>query len=160
MRMRNMLAVGAIVVMTFVTPSVMAGEKTGAWLNMEGCAICEPLMAEKGLMEHLHWGEHAFAAGLVMTCSVDPGHEQAYGRAGAKMQQAIERYMSGEAMKVCGQCASMKELAMAGAKIEEVQAAGAHLTIVSATDPKLVARIHAHCERTNAEMAKMAKAEK
>ena len=101
-----------------------------------------------------------FATGMLMASSVDPGYEIAYQRAGAKMQKLIERYMGGEAMKVCGQCASMKELAMAGAKIEQMQAAGTDLTVVSATDPKLIDRIHAHSDRTNSEMQKMATAEK
>jgi hypothetical protein len=160
MRMSGILAVAAAIVMALVGPPVMAGQKAGAWLDMEGCEICAPMMAEKGLMQHVHWGEKSFASGMVSACSVDPGYEEAYGRAGAKMHQAIERYMSGADMKVCGQCASIKELAMAGAKIEEMEAASAHLMVVSATDPKLIDRIHAHCERTNAEMEKMAKAEK
>ncbi len=160
MRMGEVLLIAAAILMALVGQTVSAGQQASGWLDMEGCAICAPLMAEKDLMQHMHWGEHSFATGLVMTCSVDPGHEQSYSRAGAKMQQAIERYMQGEAMNVCGQCASIKELAKAGAKIDQVEAAGTHLTIVSAADPQLIARIHAHCERTNTEMAKMAKAEK
>ena len=161
MHKMEVLAAAAAFLMTLAAPLALANDnQTGSWLDLEGCQICAPMMAEKGLVDHMHWTNKPFAAGMVMASSVDPGYELAYQRAGAKMQKLIERYMGGEPMKVCGQCASMKELATAGAKIEQMEAAGTDLTVVSATDPKLIERIHAHSDRTNSEMQKMATAEK
>jgi hypothetical protein len=153
----GMFAAAVAMVAVLAAPLAMAGGGVSSdWFDMEKCQICAPMMAEKGLIDHVHWHDHSFATGMVMACSVDPGHEEAFKRSGEKMQAVIARYMNGEEMFVCGHCNSMKELAQAGAKIEDLMAADSYLTVVSATDPRVIEKIHAHAERSNAEMEKMA----
>lgn len=153
-------AAAALLLSAYAPGALAGGSVTAGWLDMEKCQVCAPMMAEKGLFEHVHFTEHPIATGLLMVSSVDPEYEAAFRRSHEKMQGVIQRYMGGEAMTVCGHCASIKGFALAGAKVDELTVADRYITAVSATDPGLIAQIHAHAQRTAAEMQKMAQAQK
>jgi len=113
------------------------------------CAICKPLMAEPGLLEHLRWQGHGIAMGMIAVTSVDPSHQQAYQRAHGKMLEAVKRLEAGDSMELCPFCQGMNALAQAGARIENVEAPGAHIMVITSDKPEVVARIHEHLRRAN-----------
>ena len=48
----------------------------------------------------------------------------------------------------------------AGAEMESVETKGGTVKLLTATDPAVIEKIHAHVTKVNAEMAKMMEAEK
>jgi hypothetical protein len=108
------------------------------------CGLCKPMMAEAGLMEHLHWESHAIATGMISVTRVDPSHEQAYQRAHVKVMDAVKRLQAGEKMELCPFCQSMNALAQAGAHIENLDAGGAHIMVITSDQPAVVEKIRAH----------------
>ncbi len=137
--------------------SVSAGQD-GPWFDMENCKMCKGMAAEKGLMENTQWESHAIENGLITVCTVNKGFEEAYARAQKAMHETGDLLMKGEKMDLCGFCQSYSSLMMSGAKMEEVESNAAHLTLMTSNDADVVKKIHAHLERTNAEMAQMMKA--
>jgi hypothetical protein len=91
--------------------------------------------------------------------TVDPTYEEAYGRAMEKMNAAGAKLAAGEKLPMCGCCESMGALMTAGAKMDNVDTNAGHVMLFTSTDPALITKIQAHCDRTNAEYEKMKAAE-
>ena len=111
------------------------------------CGICKPMMAEKGLMDHLQWETHGIATGMLSVTTVDPKFAKAYEQAHEKMMANVERMEQGEKMELCPFCTRMTALAQAGAKFENLSTkGGAHILAVTSEDDAVVSKIHEHVE--------------
>jgi len=126
------------------------------WFDMQNCAMCKSMTAEKGLIEHSSFDTYATATGLVSVCTVDPAYKEAFARAGAKMMATMKDLEAGKDVgPLCGFCTSYGELMKAGAKSDMFTTATGDISTLTSTDPALIAKIQAHAKRTSEEMAKM-----
>jgi hypothetical protein len=114
------------------------------------------MTAEKGLIEHSSFDTYATATGLVSVCTVDPAYKEAFARAGAKMEATMKDMAAGKDVgPLCGFCTSYSELVKAGAKSEMFTIPNGDVSVLSSTDPALIAKIQTHAQRTQDEMKKM-----
>lgn len=160
MKLMNLAFIfAALAILFFGTIGTLSAAEGSSWFDMTNCAMCAPMMAEKGLMEHMKWENHKVATGMMSVTIVDPAFAAAYGRAGQKMNELGMKLAKGEKMPLCGHCQSIGDLMGAGAKMDNFATGAGHVMAVTGTDPALITKIQAHCDRTVAEMAKMEKKE-
>ena len=148
----------AVALVCVVAAPVLAGSPTGEkpWFDMQNCAICKAMTAEPGLMEHMTMNTYATATGMVDVCTVDPAYKEAFDRAGAKMMATIKDLEAGKDVgPLCGYCTSYGMLMKAGAKSEMFDMPNGSVSVMSSTNPAVIAKIQAHAKRTTEEMAKM-----
>ncbi len=144
--------------LVFVFGALNASEE-GAWFDMENCDMCAPMMAEKGLMENISWESYSISNGMLSIASAPEKYEEAFGKACASMDEMGKKMMADKdmKMKLCGHCKSYSSLLGGGATIEKIETKTGHVTLLTSSDEEIVGKIHAHVERNNVEMAKMAK---
>ena len=122
-------------------------EEEMAWFDLEKCAICSKLDAEKGLMESLNWEAHVISDGMLSITVVPAGYEDALLRAAEHMETSLRELESGEPKAICGFCRSYGKLVMAGARVEEIDTLAGHVSLITATDPEVVTAIHEHARQ-------------
>ena len=144
--------------LVFAFGALNAAEE-GAWFDMENCGMCAPMTAEKGLMENMNWESHNISNGMLSIAVPPAEYAEAFVRACASMDELGKKMIAGDVMEMtlCGHCNSYSSLMGAGAKIEKIVMKNGHVTLLTSSDEKIVGKIHAHVERTNVEMVKMAK---
>ncbi len=154
-RIRTLILAAALLVLAAplaVAPLARAADE-GPWFDLVNCAMCKHLTAEPGLLDHMQWDTYKIAGGMLEVTRVEPAYAEAYGRLMAQMEQTGQRLMAGEQMHLCNACQSYGALMMGGAQMEQVKTADGTITLLTASDPAVVARIHAHTERTQKEYA-------
>ena len=151
-----------VALMCAVAVPVLASPTTEKpWFDMQNCVMCKSMTAEKGLLEHSQFDTFPTATGMVGVCTIDPAYKEAYTRAGGKMMATMKELEAGKNVgPLCGFCTSYGELMKAGAKSEMFMTPTGDVTVLSSTDPALIAKIQAHAKRTSEEMAKMKEAMK
>jgi hypothetical protein len=147
MRIRSIAVLLGLLLALGVT---LAGEA-----DFHNCAVCKPLMAEPNLMQHMKWDTHTIATGMVSITTVHPDYEEAYARAHTAMMAAVAKLEGGAPMDLCPFCQGMTRLMEAGAKIENVEGAGAHVMVVTSQDPAVIQQIHDHVKAVQEAHAKM-----
>jgi len=92
-----------------------------SWFDMQNCAMCKSMTAEKGLLEHTSFDTYVTSTGLVSVCTVDPAYKEAFARAGAKMTATMKDLEAGKDVgPLCGFCTSYGELMKANLGINMV----------------------------------------
>ncbi len=124
------------------------------WFDLTNCAMCKNLAAEEGLMDSMKWEVHKIDNGMLSVAVIPAEHQAAFARAGEKMEAVVGKMQQGEQLPLCGFCKSYGNLAMHGAKSEEIHTKAGHISLTTSSDAKVVAMIHAHADRTNAEYEK------
>lgn len=140
---------GLAVVAVFGLALSIAGEG-----ETHGCAICQPMMDQPELMQHVRWDSQKIATGMISVTTVDPDYAKAFDQAHDQMMQAVKQLESGEELELCPMCTRMSALAEAGATIEHVNAGGTRITAVTALQPAVIDKIHAHMEWAQQEFGK------
>ncbi len=120
--------------------------------------MCKNMMAEEGLMEAMDWENHLTKDGMMSVTIVAAGFEEAFERSMKNMQASSEKMMSGEKMYLCGFCQSYGGLNKSGANFEHIETKAGMVELVTSHDPAVVAKIHAHGQKTIDEYNKMAAA--
>lgn len=135
---------------TFV---VAADEKP--WLDMQNCDFCKPWIAT-GLMNDLTHEQVAMKTGVltIMTCPEKRMAE--FKKTSALMNEIGAKAMKGEPVKMCGSCEAMGSFFMRGATMEEVWTKNGSVSLLTSTDPAVVADMHKWVQKNNEEYAKMA----
>lgn len=128
-----------------------AGE--AKWLDPENCYFCQPLVAEPGLMDHVHWETHPISNGLVDVVTVDPGFEDQYEKAHAAMMERWQSFNPADPKPTCGMCKAWIDAWDTSIKSEDVKTMHGHIGISTSDNPEVVAKMHAISERTTKEMA-------
>jgi len=146
MKQVKMMMVAVTAVALMIPFAAAAGE--GAWFDLENCAMCKNMSAEEGLMEHMEWENHLVENGMLSITRVDPAYEDAFKRSMDNMQATGQKLMTGEQMHLCGFCQSYGGLHMSGANFEMIKADAGYIDLVTSGDPKIVAMIHKHGQRT------------
>jgi len=122
------------------------------WLDPENCYFCQPLVAEPGLLEHVHWETYPISNGLVDVVTVDPGFEEPYEKAHAAMMERWESFNPAEPKTTCGMCQAWIEAWDLSMKMEDVKIKNGHIGLATCDKPEVVAKMHAIAERTTKEM--------
>ena len=148
--------VGALVVCMVAAPVVGGEEK--AWFDLENCSMCKNFAAEEGLMENMKWETFVISDGMMSVAVIDEHYHDAMERASKKMEAVGAKLQAGEQLPLCGFCSSFGNLLMSGAKLQEFDTVAGHISLMTSDSAELVAKIHAHAERTIEEGAKLAKA--
>lgn len=126
-----------------------AGE--AGWFDPEHCDICKPMHERPDVMITMKWDAHKIVNGMLMTTSVPEEKKADFYIVIKKMHTQGQ----GENSKLCGFCKGLGEVIEAGARVEEVKTDFGMITVVSATDPVVISKIHAVADRSIKEMAKM-----
>lgn len=124
-------------------------------VDFHNCAICKPMATTPGLMQNVSWETTSIATGMVSITTVKAGFEEAYEKAHTEMMANVAKLESGAEMDLCPFCQSMGKLAQAGAQIENIDAAGAHVMVVTSKDPAVIDQIHGHVKWVKEEFSKM-----
>ncbi len=127
-----------------LTVAAVAGLAVAGDADYANCAVCKPMMASPELMQNLQWETSEIATGMVSITTVKPDYEEAYRKVHVEMMANLKKLESGEKMELCPLCQSLNKLAQAGAKIENIDGAGAHVMAVTSEDPAVIAKIHGH----------------
>jgi len=150
--MKTLLTTASLLVLTF---AVAAAAPTGAWLDLESCAMCKTLTDDQELFENMVWDNQLFANGMVEITTVPIHFEKRFEKLMGKMQATGNRMMAGEQLPMCGMCLSYGKLMMAGATMDRMQSGNSHITVISSRDPQVVELIRTHGQTTIDEYAKM-----
>ncbi len=134
---------------------VALGLSVAGEVDSHNCDVCKPMTTEPDLMQNIRWDSKEIAAGMIYITTVAPDYEEAYTRAHAEMMKAVKRLEAGEQMELCPFCQSMGRLAAAGAQIENVAVAGAHVMVITSSKPEVIDKIHAHAKWVKDEFSKM-----
>jgi hypothetical protein len=118
-----------------------------SWFDLEKCAICSKLDAERGLLENLQWEAYVISDGMLAITTVPEAYEEALMRAAERMEASLKKLESGEPKPICGFCRSYGDLVTAGARVEEIDTSAGHISLITSTDPAVVAAIHEHARR-------------
>jgi peroxiredoxin family protein len=149
----------AVALVAFAAIAFLAsGQLTAAekpWLDVQKCAACAPYLAQPGLMEHANMAFYPVATGMLEVTTVPAEYEAAMKKAQSQCNEIVLQAQRGEKVYLCGMCTDLLKLSEEGAKIDQVDTAAGHILAVTATDPALIQKIHAHVDRTKAEMMKM-----
>jgi hypothetical protein len=125
------------------------------WFDMQNCAICKHMGEHMDMMQHIQWDTHLINTGM-MSVAIIPSEYQATMKAAHKnMEATIERLKGGEEMKLCGFCNSYGKLLSQGAKSEDIETPDGSINLLTSTDPKVIAQIHEHANKSIAEHKKM-----
>jgi len=161
-----MRVIGLLATMVVLAAPVMAGDaphhamKTASgWFDMENCAFCKNLVKNPALLEHIQWENHTTANGSLSITIVEPAYAAAYDEAMGAMMALGEKLHNGEMdpskVKMCGHCAAYGDLMRSGVNVENVDGEAADVTLMTASDPQTVAKIHEFTNRTNREMGEL-----
>lgn len=129
-----------------------------AWFDPPNCDACKPMAQHPDLMTGVQWEIHKLENGFMMVGKAPDGLEKKFEEVSDQMHAAAEKAMVGGAPSFCGFCQSYGALMQAGAKVQEVKTALGIVTLVTGSDAEVVKKIHAHADRTQSEMDKMAMA--
>lgn len=129
------------------------------WFDLENCGFCKNLLTD-GLIEHLTWETFVVPTGMMEVTTVEPGWEDKYATCLATMEETGKKMMAGETVPMCGMCQSYGTMFMTN-KVEwkNFDTKAGHISLMTSTDPEVIAMVHAHAERTIDEYAKMEAAE-
>ena len=137
----------------FVALSLNAGEKP--WFDMENCAMCKNLYAQKGLVDHIMWEQHAISNGVVSVTTVEPAYLAKYRTAHIDMMAAGKKMQDGEMLPMCGSCTALGACMMKGLNMEYVETSAGDVMIMTSDNPELVKEVQAWGTRNTEEMKKM-----
>ena len=141
--------------LTVLALPAMAAQDPTPWFDLEGCAMCKHMAAEKGLMENMQWENHLTADGMMSITVVGAGYEEAFQRSMKNMKATGEKMMAGEKLSLCGFCQSYGGLHMTGANFEHIETRSGMIELITSHDPAVVAKIQKHGQRTIDEYNKM-----
>jgi hypothetical protein len=140
----------ALVAAAVSSLAAYAATSDDAMADMKKCAVCKVMVENPDLMASMTWECHKVDAGMVCLASVPKDKKKLYDEVHKKMMANVEHVKAekaaGHDVELCHFCSAMGELEKAGAKEETVDTATGSIYLVTATDPALVAKIHAHAD--------------
>lgn len=144
-----------VAVILLLATAIWAGEGDVAWFDFEHCAMCQPFMGQKGLMENMSMEFLKQDQGFVEIVTVSPEFMEAYQTAAGQCKIVADRLAGGEDLPLCGMCQAFGGLMNEGATPQFLMSKNGSVTLLNADDPAVVAHIHDWTDRTTTEMAKM-----
>jgi hypothetical protein len=127
--------------------------------EMKKCAVCKVIAEDPDLMESMTWECHKVESGMLCLMTVPKDKKEKFDEVHKKMKENIAKVKAdqaaGKEAELCSFCKGMGELEQAGAKSESVDTKTGEIYMVTATDPALIAKIHAHADQAIAEQKEM-----
>ncbi len=153
-RIVAILTAGVIVIGTimFVSDDITATGAAGSgWFDMQHCAFYKAVAAEKGLVDHMNWYSQPYESGLIEVFVVDKGYEAAYDRVQLAVFSDPSMSIAGIETPECPHCASLMTMAKTyGTSMQSfIGIGGVRLTVLTSSDPQVVAMSHEHAKRDN-----------
>ena len=155
--MKKSVAMLTLAVVLLGAGAALAGEQ--AWIDLENCAMCKNLTTDMDLFQHMTWDTYLLANGMMEVTTYPAGYDERFKKLMATFEQCGQKMASGEQMPMCGMCSSYGQLMMSGAQMDQQQTRAGWVTVMTSQDPKVVAMIRTHGQRTIDEMAKWEAAE-
>lgn len=125
------------------------------WFDMPNCAFCKNLLVDN-LIDHLTWENYVIPTGAMEVTTVEPGWEDKYTACMTAMEDAGKKMMAGEQMHMCGMCQSYGMIFATGkTEFKQFDTKAGHISLMTSTDPEVIAMIQKHAQRTIDEYAKM-----
>lgn len=154
---RNLI--GSVLVLALLTSTTFAQEQQEEkpWFDMENCEICQHMAKHQKMMAKIKWGIYKMDNGFCAVSVIPEDFKSTMEEVKAGMQGTISKAMSGEKVEMCGHCSGYGELIMAGAKMQEFETVGGEVTIFTASDEEVVAKLHEFADKTVAAHKKMMK---
>jgi hypothetical protein len=160
--MKSRLFLAAILTAA-VSSLVYAAAGDDAIAEMKKCAVCKVIVENPKLIENMTWECHKVDAGMLCVAAVPKDMKKEYDDVHKKMMETVEHVKTeaaaGRDAELCHFCDGMGELQKAGAKEENIDTATGSIYLVTATDPSLVAKIHAHADQAIAQQKAMESAQ-
>jgi hypothetical protein len=153
--MRTIMVSVALLVVAALTCPASADD----WFDLENCAVCKHLAAEKDLLKNTHWETYKIGNGMLTVMVIQDEYKPKMQNAHRKMEEVIARLQQGVTMPLCGFCNSYGELMRVGAKQEKIETSVGKIGLLTSDDPAVVSKIHQHADRTIQEYKKMKAAE-
>lgn len=144
-----------ILMLTLLLCSGAAIGQEKPWFDMEKCAFCKTISAEKGLMDHMTTEYHNISNGTVSVTYIDADFKEAFSRAQTNMGKVVEEMKTGTMPVMCQHCETMGTLFQAGCKQEGVQSRDCIIMVYTGTDSAMVAKIHDFGTKSADALAKM-----
>lgn len=147
-----------LIVAGAVSAADPAAMKTpSGWFDMSNCDFCKFMLEDPDMLSHVTWETHRTKRGMLHITTVDPAYAEAYQKSNQAMEKLGTEMMTGKVdpaqVKMCGHCREFGQLLMSGVDMETIQGEQAEVTLITTTDPAMVAKIHAFAERNRAEFA-------
>ncbi len=147
-----------IVMALVISGSAWAQDKDEPkYFDMENCTVCKCMSAMKDDMMKIKWETRMIDNGFMTVTVVPEDMTKKWDLCHKSMEDTIKRLDTGEKMELCGFCVDFGSLMEAGAKKQELEAAGAKIMLITSDDPAVVKKIHSIGKKMVAEHQKMKK---
>ena len=130
-------------------------ENEKPYFDMDHCTICKCMSKMKDDMVKIKWETRMIDNGFMTVTLVPDSIKGKWDTCHKSMEDMIKRLDSGEQMELCGFCTDFGSLMEAGAKKQELEAAGVKIMMFTSDDPSVVKKIKAMGEKMVAEHKKM-----
>jgi len=152
----DMKTLKATVLFLALAATAFAGD---AWLDLENCDMCKNMMTDAELFEAMTWETHVLKNGLLEVTTYPAAMEDRFDQLMEKMEKSGARVMAGEKLEMCGMCRSYGAMMMKGVDMDQIETEGGVVTVISSSDPDVVAMIQKHAQTTIDEYAAWQSAE-
>ena len=126
----------------------MAQEKDEKWMDLENCDFCKQFAAQKELMQHMQWETHIIENGFLSIYVIPDEYKPAMKEMEEGMDKTVMKIQQGEQVTMCPHCQAYGEFMMSGCKMEELDTVGGQISMVTSSDPDMIAKLHAHARKT------------
>ncbi len=156
MRKAMMAVFTAVIISALAAPITIAETP---WFDMANCEFCKPLMEDPNLMSQMDWEHHIISDGIMSVTTVKDDGMPSFKKAMAKMGDCAAKMQKGEKVSMCSMCSAYSGFFAKGAKSENIYTNHGAVSLLTSTDPKIVAEIQEWAKKTNMELEKMAQME-
>jgi hypothetical protein len=157
--MKTFLTVAALATTIALSWTAVAATSDDPMAEMKNCAVCKVMMEKPDLMESMTWECHKVDAGMLCLMSVPKDMKKTYDEIHQKMMENVKAVKAavalGKEVELCHFCTAMGDLEKAGAKSETIETKTGSIHLVTAADPAVVAKIHAHADEAIAQQKAM-----
>ena len=138
-----------------MTTAVADHHKEAQWLDLQNCEICQCMGEHMHVMQEVSWETHKINHGMLSASVIPDKHRKLMDDLHTKMEAKGKELEAGKEMKLCGYCSSYGKLKQAGATEQQIKTDFGMIGMLTSNDPEVVAKIHAHADRTIKEFAIM-----
>lgn len=126
--------------------------------EMKKCAVCKELAANPTLMGEMTWETHKIDNGMLCVATVPKEHGKEFAALHEKMMTNVKQVQAdqkaGKPVQLCAFCEGMAELQKAGATEQVIELENGAVSLLTSTEPEIVAKIHAQADKAIAEQKK------
>lgn len=130
------------------------------WFDLKNCEFCKQFANPPDMLLHINTEYYSTAVGLMMITNIDKGYEEHFMKAQEGMQKVVADMQAGKMPTMCQHCSKYGEFTMAGVKMDVVKTPHGTVSLLVASDPAMIEKLHAFGKRTADETEKFKAAAK